>query len=162
MPLPTVSPAGRFTYTPAAGTVLARRATTRRSRSLHARRHDRLHDGLRSNDDQRLAIECAAESSTWPPPTPATRRARRSPGRDGSTHYVGFDAFGTIQAGINAVAAGGTVNVAAGTYTEQLTIRPEPEPYRRGGVVHHDPGPTECDGDEIEIASGAQLSRSPA
>ena len=40
---------------------------------------------------------------------------------DGSTHLVGSDAFGTIQAGVNAVAAGGTVNIAAGTYTEQIT-----------------------------------------
>ncbi len=31
-------------------------------------------------------------------------------------------AFTTIQAGINAVAVGGTVNVAAGTYNEQITI----------------------------------------
>ncbi len=41
---------------------------------------------------------------------------------DGSTHTVGFDAFSTIQAGINSVAADGTVYVASGTYTEQLTI----------------------------------------
>ena len=41
---------------------------------------------------------------------------------DGSTHVVGYDAFGTVQSGVNAVAAGGTVNVAAGTYTEQITI----------------------------------------
>jgi uncharacterized repeat protein (TIGR03803 family) len=41
---------------------------------------------------------------------------------DGTTHYVGYDAFGTIQAGINAVAAGGTVDVAAGTYSETDTI----------------------------------------
>jgi len=37
-------------------------------------------------------------------------------------HAFGYDAFTTIQAGINAVAAGGTVNVAAGTYAEQVTI----------------------------------------
>jgi hypothetical protein len=33
-----------------------------------------------------------------------------------SGHVFGYDAFGTIQEGINAVASGGTVNVAAGTY----------------------------------------------
>ena len=41
---------------------------------------------------------------------------------DGSVHYVGYDAFGTIQAGANAVAVGGTVNVAAGTYNEAVTV----------------------------------------
>ena len=35
---------------------------------------------------------------------------------------IGYDAFATIQAGVNAVAAGGTVNVAAGTYDEDVTI----------------------------------------
>lgn len=37
-------------------------------------------------------------------------------------YYVGFNAFNTIQAGIDAVAAGGTVHVAAGTYTELVTV----------------------------------------
>ncbi len=37
-------------------------------------------------------------------------------------HTVGIDAFPTIQGAVNAVVSGGTVNVAAGTYTEQLTI----------------------------------------
>ena len=41
---------------------------------------------------------------------------------DGTDHFIGVDAFGTIQAGINAVAAGGAVNVGAGTFSEQLTI----------------------------------------
>ncbi len=35
---------------------------------------------------------------------------------------IGYDAFPTIQAAVNAVAAGGTVNVAAGTYIEQVSI----------------------------------------
>ncbi|HRY52714.1 MAG TPA: right-handed parallel beta-helix repeat-containing protein [Candidatus Portnoybacteria bacterium] len=38
------------------------------------------------------------------------------------THSFGYDAFTTIAEGINAVASGGTVNVMAGTYTENLTI----------------------------------------
>ncbi|MGH7942451.1 MAG: beta strand repeat-containing protein, partial [Limisphaerales bacterium] len=37
-------------------------------------------------------------------------------------HIVGYDAFATIQAGVNAVAPGGTVNVAAGTYAEEVVI----------------------------------------
>ncbi len=38
------------------------------------------------------------------------------------TFYCGYDAFPTVQEGVDAVAAGGTVDVAAGTYTEQVTI----------------------------------------
>ena len=43
---------------------------------------------------------------------------------DGSAggHYFGYDAFTTIQEGIDAVASAGTVNVAAGIYTESLEI----------------------------------------
>lgn len=37
-------------------------------------------------------------------------------------HTWGVDAFATIQEGINTVEAGGTVNVAAGTYEEAFTI----------------------------------------
>ncbi|MBI1879810.1 MAG: DUF11 domain-containing protein [Chloroflexi bacterium] len=35
---------------------------------------------------------------------------------------IGTDAFATIQAGVNAVDPGGTVNVLAGTYTELVTV----------------------------------------
>jgi hypothetical protein len=38
------------------------------------------------------------------------------------THIWNYDAFATIQAGINGVAVGGTVNVAAGTYAGNITI----------------------------------------
>ncbi len=37
-------------------------------------------------------------------------------------HTFGYDAFNTIQNGVNAVATGGTVNVVAGTYAENLNI----------------------------------------
>ncbi|HUA66666.1 MAG TPA: immunoglobulin domain-containing protein, partial [Alphaproteobacteria bacterium] len=43
-------------------------------------------------------------------------------GGGGANYYFGYNAFNTIQGGVNAVAAGGTVNVAAGTYTEEVTI----------------------------------------
>ena len=38
------------------------------------------------------------------------------------TYIFGYNAFTKIQDGINAVASGGTVNVAAGSYSEALTI----------------------------------------
>lgn len=41
-------------------------------------------------------------------------------GNDG--HYFGYDAFATIQEGIDAVADNGTTTVAAGSYTESLMI----------------------------------------
>ena len=37
-------------------------------------------------------------------------------------HALGVDCFATIQEGIDAVVSGGTVNVGAGTYTEQVTV----------------------------------------
>ena len=43
-------------------------------------------------------------------------------GGSGADHLIGADAFATVQAGINAVAAGGTVNVAAGSYAENVTV----------------------------------------
>ncbi|HTP10557.1 MAG TPA: right-handed parallel beta-helix repeat-containing protein, partial [Anaerolineae bacterium] len=41
---------------------------------------------------------------------------------DPDPHVIGVDAFATIQAGVNAVASGGTVKVATGTYAEQVAI----------------------------------------
>jgi hypothetical protein len=43
------------------------------------------------------------------------------PGNSGTNSW-GYDAFATIQGGVNAVASGGTVNVAAGTYAENVNI----------------------------------------
>lgn len=37
-------------------------------------------------------------------------------------HFFNYDAFSTIQEGINAVSSGGTVNIAAGTYDGAVTI----------------------------------------
>jgi hypothetical protein len=52
--------------------------------------------------------------------------AALAPGTDpdgaGPATAIGFDAFATIQGGVDGVAAGGTVNVAAGTYSEQPVV----------------------------------------
>ncbi|HJR07106.1 MAG TPA: Calx-beta domain-containing protein [Pyrinomonadaceae bacterium] len=40
----------------------------------------------------------------------------------GPATEIGYDAFPTVQGGVTGVASGGTVNVAAGTYTEQVII----------------------------------------
>ena len=79
---------------------------------------------------------------------------------DGSTHTVGFDAFGTIQAGINAVAANGTVNVASGTYTEQLTIDQSLSLLGAGVSSTTIQAPASLSGNEIEIASGVTVTMS--
>ena len=79
---------------------------------------------------------------------------------DGSTHTVGFDAFGTIQAGINAVAADGTVNVASGTYTEQLTIDQSLSLVGAGLSSTTIQAPASLSGNEIEIASGVAVTMS--
>jgi hypothetical protein len=44
------------------------------------------------------------------------------PDGSGPATGFGYDAFATIQDGVNAVAAGGTVYVAAGTYTENVVV----------------------------------------
>ena len=54
----------------------------------------------------------------------------------GSSRTIGCDAFATIQGGVNAVAAGGTVNVAAGNYNEDVIVNKVVHDPRRGrGLV---------------------------
>ena len=51
-----------------------------------------------------------------------TGPAGSDPDGGGPATSIGYDAFATIQGGVTGVASGGTVNVAAGTYTENVTI----------------------------------------
>ena len=53
----------------------------------------------------------------WSAVTPGT-----DPDAGGPATNFGCDSFATIQGGVNGVTSGGTVNVAAGTYTENVTI----------------------------------------
>jgi autotransporter-associated beta strand protein len=43
-------------------------------------------------------------------------------GGPGATNFIGYNAFASIQAAVDAVAAGGTVNVAAGSYAERVVV----------------------------------------
>ncbi len=79
---------------------------------------------------------------------------------DGSTHYVGVDAFGTIQDAINAVASSGTVNVASGTYTEQLKINESLSILGAGASSTTIQTPASASGNEIEIKSGVTVTMS--
>jgi hypothetical protein len=65
------------------------------------------------------------------PPTPAsvvyvdddfTGANGSDPDGAGPATSIGYDAFATIQGGVNGVAANGTVNVAAGTYDEDVNV----------------------------------------
>ena len=48
--------------------------------------------------------------------------ATKLPGDVVNGHTFGYDAFATVQNGVSAVTAGGTVNVAAGSYAGNITI----------------------------------------
>ncbi len=65
----------------------------------------------------------------WTGTTPGT-----DPDGAGPATNFGYDAFATIQGGINGVATGGTVNVAAGTYTEDVAVN-------KAGIVVQGAGP---------------------
>ena len=81
---------------------------------------------------------------------------------DGSTHFVGYDAFGTVQGGVTAVASDGTVHIAAGTYTEQVTITQSLTLDGAGAAVTTIQTPANffASSDEIAIASGASVGMS--
>ncbi|MHC1739938.1 MAG: hypothetical protein AB9897_02375 [Anaerolineaceae bacterium] len=61
------------------------------------------------------AVVCV--NSAWTAVAPGT-----DPDGSGPAEAMGFDAFTTITAGITAVAPGGIVNVAGGTYDEKVTV----------------------------------------
>ena len=83
-------------------------------------------------------------------------------GPAGARHFVGYDAFGTVQAGVTAVASGGTVHIAAGTYTEQVTITQSLTLDGAGAAVTTIQTPANffASSDEVAIASGASVGMS--
>jgi nitrous oxidase accessory protein NosD len=62
---------------------------------------------------------------------------------DPNPHFIGIDAFDTIQKGINAVTAGGTVKVAAGTYNITAKINVNKAVTIRGPQAGVDPRPAQ-------------------
>ena len=81
---------------------------------------------------------------------------------DGSQHFVGYDAFGTVQAGVTAAAPDGTVHIAAGTYTGLVNIAQSLTLAGAGAAVTTIQNPANffASSDEIAIASGASVTMS--
>ncbi|HEV7684333.1 MAG TPA: C25 family cysteine peptidase [Pyrinomonadaceae bacterium] len=73
--------------------------------------------GTITNDDACAAFATVYVDDSWVGTTPGT-----DPDAGGPATSFGCDSFATIQEGVNAVTAGGTVNVAAGNYVENVTI----------------------------------------
>ncbi len=152
------SVAGTFTYTPAAGTVL--RAGTNQTLSVSFTPTDAT-DYTTAGATVTINVLPPTQTSVYV----ASEYAGDAPGTqvtwtDGSTHTVGVDAFGTIQAGINAVAASGTVDVASGAYTEQLTIDQSLSLVGAGASSTTIQASASLSGSEIEIASGVSVTMS--
>ncbi|MDT7605283.1 MAG: hypothetical protein QOF61_3280, partial [Acidobacteriota bacterium] len=70
-----------------------------------------------TNDDTAAPAATVYVDDNWVGTTPGT-----DPDGAGPATNFGYDAFDTIQGGVNGVAANGTVNVAAGTYSEQPVV----------------------------------------
>ncbi len=66
-------------------------------------------------------------------------------------HIWGYDAFAVIQQGVNAVAAGGTVNVAAGAYSGDISIT---KALILQGPANSRPDPTDADYSDEAVTTG--------
>jgi hypothetical protein len=73
--------------------------------------------GTITNDDACAVFATVYVDDDWVGTAPGT-----DPDGVGPATSFGCDSFATIQGGVNGVSSGGTVNVAAGTYTENVTI----------------------------------------
>ena len=81
------------------------------------------------------------------------------PGDPVTQHSIGSDAFATVQGGANAVASGGIEYVAAGTYSEQVSITKSLTLSGAGSsIVTIQPPANVNSGDEVSIASGYSVS----
>ncbi len=78
---------------------------------------------------------------------------------DGNMLTIGVNAFVTIQGGVDGVAPGGTVNVLAGTYSEQVTIGQSLSIAGAGASSTILSAPTGATGgSQIELSGGSTVS----
>jgi hypothetical protein len=89
--------------------------TVHLSNALNASISDADGTGTIQNDDGAPSVVYVDDDFTGAPGTDPD-------GAGGPATSIGFDAFQTIQGGVNGVAPGGTVYVAAGTYAENVTV----------------------------------------
>ena len=77
-----------------------------------------------NNNDVVLTVfsPCTPQSTVYVDDSWVGTPIGADPDMGGPATSFGCDSFATIQAGVNAVTAGGTVNVAAGSYVENVTI----------------------------------------
>ncbi len=85
---------------------------------------------LEALEDRTLLASPVYVNAAWAGLTPGTQPAGSPPGT-----VIGVNGFSTIQAGVNAADAGGTVFVEPGTYRENVTIAKSLSLYTTGSSV---------------------------
>jgi autotransporter-associated beta strand protein len=70
-------------------------------------------------------------------------------GGPGATNFIGYNAFASIQAAVDAVAVGGTVNVAAGTYSERVVVTKAGLTVQGAGIASIVTGTTSAPGSGV-------------
>jgi hypothetical protein len=101
--------------------------------------------GTIQNDDSQPAVVYVDDNFTGP--------IGSDPDGAGPATAFGYDAFATIQEGVTTVASGGTVNVYAGTYNEDVTISQPLSLLGLGSGVKTVIGPIGGSGSTIAIAA---------
>ena len=100
---------------------------------------------------QPSSVTVNANERAAAPGTPVLNQPPTSEG------LVGYNVFNTIQDGVNNVAAGGTVNIARGTYSEQVTISKDLTLVGAGTSLTTLQDPTNS-GNEIQVQGGVTVT----